>query len=319
MINLIWAKENNRIYCIYSSNNKYFKKNGKLSDYVNHDEIQKLFEGKNFNSDNFINGDKNYNLIKLNKKLLIEIISTREDCKINANFLSLLNSKIRTHLHNMLGIVGELQKTNTQDKKLIKILSESTSNVLTVISDVTDIINIYENNFNLILNHHHLEEIIKESYKNFNNMLKNKNISGNLKVAKNLPEIIHVDKVRLKQVLINLLKNAIENMDNGVIEISVMEINDSALDDNFHNILFKIKDNGFGMDKEKEDYINMLLGVKKNIDAFKSYKKAGFGLILCKEFVNLMGGKIWFVTEYDIGTVFYFNIICSGINYKLNY
>ena len=81
-----------------------------------------------------------------------------------------------------------------------------------------------------------------------------------------------------------------------------------------NRILFKIKDTGSGIDEDKKKIVDKVLNIKQ-ISNIKSYKNTGFGLLICRDLCYLMGGNIWYKTEEDMGSIFYFTLVCDGIKF----
>jgi len=139
-------------------------------------------------------------------------------------------------------------------------------------------------------------------------------------IKDNVPKNIICDKNRLKQILLNLLKNAEKYTKKGsiVIEIDIFKEKDNKYNFEYkkkdkpeYNLLFKIKDNGTGINKKMQEDIKIILGLEKN-----NYRRPtifSFGLIITKYLCSLMGGNLWFKSALDIGTTFFFNILCKGV------
>jgi signal transduction histidine kinase len=155
--------------------------------------------------------------------------------------------------------------------------------------------------------------------------IKKKKLKFNIKVSDDLPDMVSVDPSRLVQIVVNMISNSLKHTSDGSInlDISLFDIDNfpefpftySDLPDNKYHILFKIKDTGSGIDEDIKRIVDKVLNIKQ-INKIKSYKNTGFGLLICRDLCSLMGGNIWYKSEEDMGSIFYFTIICDGIKLK---
>jgi len=125
-----------------------------------------------------------------------------------------------------------------------------------------------------------------------------------LNISKGLSDkesIIYADEVRLKQILCNLLDNAIKFTKNGEIEFGYKSAGNSHLE-------FYVRDSGIGIHPDKHQIIfERFRQIDESLD--REYGGNGLGLAICKAFVELMGGKIWLRSELEKGTTFYFTVL----------
>lgn len=244
----------------------------------------------------------------------------------NVKILSTISHKIRLPLTSIVGILNILDefKFSSEQKKYIDIIKKSSSDIVAVANDIIDILNLEQGGITLRNNIVSLQNVIESCKKVITNKNKTKSINIIFKVDTNLPKKINIDTTRLEQIIINLLNNAVYNTDDTgqiIVMVSLYEEND-LFDCPFEyqksssssvNILFKIKDTGSGIDSTKKEVIESILDIdNKTVDKKIPYKFNGFGLYISKKICNLMNGHIWFKTERDIGSIFYFNIICEG-------
>ncbi len=236
--------------------------------------------------------------------------------------LSSISYKIRTPLTNIIGLLQLLQNYNKNDpqyQNYINIIKNSSADIVSVANDIIDILNIKQNKLIAKKEEIILDNLIKECLRSISNDAEKKKINLLYKINKNVPAHIYSDKDKLKQIILNILHNAIEHINIGGITIDI-SLNSH---DNFHpfayndvkppkyNILFKIKDTGSGINNKTKEILNLILGIKDNI-TLNDKKLNGFGLFICKNLCELLNGNIWFQTKEDIGTIFFFNIICKN-------
>ncbi len=200
----------------------------------------------------------------------------------------------------MLGFSKLLQldeNINTKQKKYVDYINKSGKRLLTILSDILEISSIeagqIKNEYQLFK----IEEVINDISVLFENALINKNI----KFSYNLNGIkeIFSDPARIRQILFNLVGNALKFTSKGKIKINI--------DQNENDILFEVQDSGIGIEDENKKIIFDMF--KQVESAFqRQYQGAGLGLAICKKLVEALGGKIWVRSKVDKGSSFYFTI-----------
>jgi signal transduction histidine kinase len=264
--------------------------------------------------------------------IFVEYISENTLCEIhypicnNIKILSIISHKIRLPLTSIVGVLNILDdfKFNNEQKKYIDILKRASNDIISIANDILDILNLEQGHVVLKNKQTDIRTIFEACQKIVNNKNKNKKINFKFKIDNNIMKKISIDAPRLEQIIINILNNSVYSTDEfGQIYVIATPYEETQLFDcpfeyqkTSHpkvNLLFRIKDTGSGIDDAKksiiEDFVN-----EKSTDINMVHKLSGFGLYISKKLCNLMGGNIWFKTEKDIGSVFYFNIICDGVN-----
>lgn len=318
-INLIfWKKKDNDYQCFTS--NCDIKEGYKLKKYKYYDRIKKTFE------------NKEYQCIHLgNLKLIIEYLNgdivTELQIPIDESLylLSTISHKVRNPLTNIMGAINILEETltNRAHKKQISLIKKSSYEIIEVANDIIDIINLSRGEIRFHLDDIVLEKMILECIDIVRGDIKEKNLSINFSIDSNVPRKINVDTKRLKQIILNMLDNAINNTLYGTVHLKVSLFKKQDSVDYFtfmeskppiYNLIFRIKDTGQGIDNESKGFVDNILSIKSSVTDINNNKLGGFGLLISKNLCNLMGGNIWFKSEQDIGTIFYFNIICEASN-----
>ena len=258
-----------------------------------------------------------YTLIKANEReLIIAKNEAQEATRIKAHFLANITHEIRTPMNGIIGLSHILKKTELQPKQLEQVtkIDTATKNLLNIINDVLDFSKIeagkLEMNYEpfdintLIENVKHLLE-----YKAQEKMLK----FTLLHVEKS--QYFYGDELRLSQVLINLLNNAIKFTHEGEVKLTLERFEDDV-------VRFIVKDTGIGISKNDQEKLFESFSQVDNTTTRK-YGGTGLGLSISKELVELMGGKIWIESEVGVGSEFIFEVSLplsdrSGINPKLS-
>ncbi len=242
---------------------------------------------------------------ELEKALIIEKEKANESNRLKSAFLANMSHEIRTPMNAIIGF-GELLKdenlTIEKKNKFIDIINSSGAHLLDIIEDIIDISKIDAKQIELNITKFKLPDFMTEIFIFFNSQLereKDKKLKITSKIHKEI-NYIFADKKRLKQVLINLLSNALKFTNKGIIEICYSTTNDKQ-------ILFEVKDCGIGISEKDIHFV---------FDRFRQVGNrtksvsvgTGLGLAISKGFVELMGGKIDVKSEEGKGSTFSFTI-----------
>lgn len=317
---VIWKMENdNQIICLYSNNKiNNLKKDIRLNNYLENSNIsyKHMYDTilmSDDDSNEIKESGKSIMFVKISDKIFYEV--HYPECQ-SMNIIHTISNKIRNPLTNIMGILVMLEESplTLEQKKYLNIIKKSSYDIVSVANDIIDIVNLEKNNITLDIENTSLKNILNAAIQVISNDAKKKKLVLNYTIDDDLPEIVSVDKSRLEQIIICFLHNAIKFTKYGAITINVSTFkSNKVLDDGYYNILFKIKDTGSGIDNDQKNIIDKILGIGK-LRQTKPYKNYGFGLIISNYLCKLMGGHIWYKSETDIGSIFYFNIICKGLN-----
>jgi len=225
--------------------------------------------------------------------------------KAKGLFLAKVSHELRTPLNGILGITDLLLESEINEKqtKFLNLLKHSGKNLLRLINDIIDFTKIESGKITLKESEFELFEIIDELTNLYINELKQKNLKLTIDVCDNLPIRLLGDGKKLRQILTNILGNAIKFTLKGSVNFTAIC---KQAEDNFV-ILFTIEDTGIGI---PEDKFNLLFQSFSQIDdnLARSFEGSGLGLVISKEFVELMNGKIWFESQVSVGTKFFIEI-----------
>ncbi len=248
---------------------------------------------------------------------LKESYQTQVQLKEQANqaksiFIANMSHEIRTPLNGILGFVQQLEKSSLDNvqKKQIKIISQNSTHLLGVINDVLDISKIEGHKLELDYAYSHLHEVLIGTEKLYEAKALEKNIQFSFNKINLENYVFNVDLLRLKQVLLNLISNAIKfTPEHGLITVT-LEYKESL-----KHLCISIQDNGIGMSLDNS---------KKIFEAFtqadssttKEYGGTGLGLSISKQLIELMGSKIHLETQENQGSLFYFVLEIESKLYK---
>ena len=240
------------------------------------------------------------------EKLIIAKEKAEESDHLKSAFLANLSHEIRTPMNGIIGF-SELLDNNELNKakrsKYITVIKKCGYNLLAIIDDIIEMSKIDAHQMKPTLNEFDLNQClayIKES--SSVTIPKDKPIELILKTpTKPLNFKIVSDETKLKQVIVNLINNAIKFTPKGTITFGY------ELDSDSKNIIFKIKDTGIGINKkEQKEIFNRF----RRIQSSNSMNTTGLGLGLAisKAYVEMLNGEIWVVSEENIGSTFAFSI-----------
>jgi signal transduction histidine kinase len=248
---------------------------------------------------NLLLQNTNYQLIKAKEE-------AEKATKTKANFLSTITHELRTPLYTVTGLTDLLlEEDPTESQKgYLKSLRFSGDYLLNFINDILDVNKIEAQKIELERIPFSFKKLATEVLFTQNKAAKDNNTQLHLNFEEDIPEHVLGDSLRMSQILINLVSNAIKFTKNGSVHLNVTktELNHNSID-----LLIEVKDNGIGISYEKQDDIFESFS-QGSVQINRKYGGTGLGLTIVKNLIELMGSKIQLRSQPNIGTTFYFNI-----------
>jgi signal transduction histidine kinase len=224
--------------------------------------------------------------------------------RIKTAFLTNISHDLRTPLNAILGFTQLMSTKKITDENLNKycsIIMAQGESLLHLINDIIDIAKLEANEIAVNKKHFNLNELLNEISGFYVNQMKlkdNKQVELHMVIDETLPENIYQDAYRLKQILYNLVGNAVKFTYKGKIELGVKKYDSKS-------VLFYVEDTGIGIPRDK---LEIIFERFRQVDdsPTKNFGGAGLGLSICSSLVDLLGGHIWVESEIDNGTIFNF-------------
>jgi len=226
----------------------------------------------------------------------------REASKIKEQFVANISHEIRTPMNAILGFAGLLQKTNLDKNQheYVKSIRSSAENLLTIINDILDMSRIESGMMHIETLPFSLSELLDSLATMMNVKAKSRNLYLRAEVDDSIPQTLKGDAVRLTQILINLISNAVKFTHEGGVSVKVES---GEKKDETILICFIVSDTGIGIDPEKQKTIFERFR-QAQPETTRRYGGTGLGLSIVKQLVELQNGTISVASEPGKGSVF---------------
>lgn len=228
----------------------------------------------------------------------------KEADRAKSQFLATMSHEIRTPMNSVLGFAGLLldSKLSVAQRDYAKTIKNSGESLLSILNDVLDLTKIESGALELEETEFSLLEVVDSVVDLMGAHAYGKGIEFAAYIAPDVPVALKGDPGRLRQVLLNLVNNAVKFTDRGGITIEVT-LSDKSTDRCC--VKFVVTDTGIGVSREKaDDLFNRF--TQADASTTRKYGGTGLGLAICKQIVDLMGGEIDVIGEPGVGSQFWF-------------
>jgi signal transduction histidine kinase/ActR/RegA family two-component response regulator len=257
-------------------------------------------------------------VIRANRRMMFEIAARKkieqslEKARLIAEsannakdeFLANMSHEIRTPMNAVVGMAHLLEATglNKEQQEYIDALNSSATSLLLLIDGILDLSKIESGKLELEVEPFRLREVIKSAILQAEFAINKNKIKLVQNIAIDIPNVLMGDSLRLGQILLNLINNAIKFTDKGLISLSICMIDKKPNELTLH---FSIEDTGIGLTKKQQSRLFQTYS-QADSSTTRKYGGTGLGLVICKKLCEKMKGEIWVESEFNKGSTFHF-------------
>ncbi|MEO6818869.1 MAG: response regulator [Ginsengibacter sp.] len=255
--------------------------------------------------------ERNELIRQRNSEIQLKSKELEQSSKYKSEFLANMSHELRTPLNSILLLSKLMADSTSLDKEYVEyadVIQSSGHGLLSLIDEILDLSTIESGKMNLEITDVRPEEITRNMGSLFMPVAKNKNVEFRMNIAADVVESFQTDRMRMEQILKNLLSNAFKFTAQGFVSLTISQ------DDAGKNLLFEVADTGIGI---KEDKLKLVFEAFQQADGStrRRFGGTGLGLSISKELAKLLGGKIKLQSKENAGSQFTLSL---PVRFELN-
>ncbi|MDB4865766.1 MAG: domain S-box protein, partial [Cohnella sp.] len=226
-------------------------------------------------------------------------------------FLAIMSHEVRTPLNGIVGINQLLMETELSDKQREMLLVQERSGqaLLRVINEVLDFSKIESGSVTFSDDPFHLDGCLEQCVDAFSGTAERKGIELVYRIDERIPELLQGDPVRLSQIVLNLVGNAVKFTESGSVTLEARLTEPPDKSESPEVVIeFIVTDTGIGIDPSRIHLLFLPFSQLLDSSKGRNYEGTGLGLAICRNLVELMGGEIWVEAGRKKGAAFGFRI-----------
>lgn len=223
--------------------------------------------------------------------------------RAKSHFLAVMSHEIRTPMNSILGFADLLSTTSLSDeqKEYLTNIRTSGTSLLNLITDLLDFSKIESSRFKMEIQNVDLRQLMEQVVTSFGPYLKDKPMALKWEIGEGVPSLVTADGFRLKQILNNLIGNAIKFTERGEVNVQLRRLPDRSV------LRFEVRDTGPGIPKNQFAELFQIFSQGDNSPS-RRHEGSGLGLAISKKLVEKMNGQIGVESDVGVGSCFYFEI-----------
>ena len=235
--------------------------------------------------------------------------------RAKSDFLANMSHEIRTPLNSVIEFSDLLKKTKLDEtqKMYNNAVFQSANSLLDIITEILDFSKIEAGKLEIDISKTDLQELAFGITNMVSFQAHEKNLEILLNLSNDIPTFIWADSLRLRQILINLMANAVKFTKKGEVELKIIPI--KILDENKIILRFSVRDTGIGILPENQKKIFEAF-TQEDASTTRKYGGTGLGLAISKRLLELMGSELKLVSEFNVGSTFFFDIVLKAQQVK---